>query len=70
MKPYIFGHRGASGYEVENTITAFEKAVIMGVGIETDVQLTKDNKLVCFHYVLLCYFFLFLSSLVGYYFLK
>ncbi|MBY8984336.1 MAG: glycerophosphodiester phosphodiesterase [Candidatus Lokiarchaeota archaeon] len=49
MKPYIFGHRGASGYEVENTIPAFEKAVSMGVGIETDVQLTKDNKLVCFH---------------------
>ncbi|KKM24663.1 hypothetical protein LCGC14_1602810, partial [marine sediment metagenome] len=20
MKPYVFGHRGASGYEIENTI--------------------------------------------------
>lgn len=49
MKPYIFGHRGASGYEIENTIPAFKKAVEMGAGIETDVQLTKDNKLVCFH---------------------
>jgi len=49
MKPYIFGHRGASGYEIENTIPAFKKAVSMGAGIETDVQLTKDNKLVCFH---------------------
>jgi len=49
MKPYIFGHRGASGYEIENTIPSFKKAVNMGVGIETDVQLTKDSMLVCFH---------------------
>jgi len=49
MKPYIFGHRGASGYEIENTISAFKKAVSMGAGIEADVQLTKDNKLICFH---------------------
>lgn len=49
MKSYIFGHRGASGYEIENTLPAFKKAVSMGAGIETDVQLTKDNKLVCFH---------------------
>jgi len=48
-QPYIFAHRGASGYEIENTIPAFKKAVEMGAGIETDVQLTKDNKLVCFH---------------------
>ncbi|MFW9825430.1 MAG: glycerophosphodiester phosphodiesterase [Candidatus Thorarchaeota archaeon] len=49
MKPYIFGHRGASGYEIENTFPAFNKAVSMGAGIETDVQLTKDKKLICFH---------------------
>lgn len=49
MIPYIFAHRGASGYEIENTIPSFKKAVVMGAGIETDVQLTKDNKIVCFH---------------------
>ena len=49
MKPYVFSHRGASGYEVENTIPAFTKAVNMGAGIETDVQLTRDKKLICFH---------------------
>ncbi|MHA1915061.1 MAG: glycerophosphodiester phosphodiesterase [Promethearchaeota archaeon] len=49
MKPYVFGHRGASGYEVENTISSFKKAVNMGAGIEADVQLTKDKKLICFH---------------------
>lgn len=27
----------------------FKKAVNLGVGIESDVQLTKDNHLVCFH---------------------
>jgi len=49
MIPYIFGHRGASGYEIENTIPSFKKAVRMGAGIETDIQVTKDNKLICFH---------------------
>ena len=49
MKPYVFGHRGASGYEIENTIPSFRKAVEMGAGIETDVQMTVDNKLICFH---------------------
>ena len=49
MKPYVFGHRGSSGYEIENTISSFRKAVEMGAGIETDVQLTKDGKMICFH---------------------
>ncbi|MBN1803583.1 MAG: hypothetical protein JW891_18885 [Candidatus Lokiarchaeota archaeon] len=48
-KPYIFGHRGAMGYEIENTIKSFERAVSMGAGIETDLHLTKDNQLVCIH---------------------
>ncbi len=33
----------------ENSLKAFEKAVDAGYGIELDVQLTKDNKLVVFH---------------------
>lgn len=49
MKPYIFGHRGASGYEIENTLSSYNKAVSMNAGIEADVQLTKDNELLCFH---------------------
>ena len=48
-KPFIFGHRGAMGYEIENTVASFDKAVEFNVGIETDVQLTKDNYLICFH---------------------
>ena len=45
-----YAHRGASEYYPENTMTAFEKALEMGAnGIETDVQRTKDGKLVLFH---------------------
>ena len=49
MKPYIFAHRGASDYEIENTIPSFKKAINMGAGIETDIRATKDKKLICFH---------------------
>lgn len=46
----IFAHRGASGYALENTFKAFEKAKKMGAdGIELDVQCTKDSVLVVFH---------------------
>jgi len=34
---------------IENTIPCFKNAVKMGVNIETDLQLTKDNKLICYH---------------------
>ena len=33
----------------ENSLAAFRKAVDQGFGIELDVQLTKDGKLVVFH---------------------
>ncbi len=49
MKSYVFGYRGASGYEIENTIPSFRKPVEMGAGIETDIKMTMDNKLICFH---------------------
>ena len=46
----VYGHRGASGYAPENTMAAFQLAVEMGAyGIELDVQLTKDGRLVIFH---------------------
>lgn len=49
-KPEIWAHRGASGYCPENTLPAFEKAVEMGAqGIELDIQLTKDEKIVVIH---------------------
>lgn len=46
----IWAHRGASGYAPENTMEAFKLAIEMGAdGIELDVQLTKDGKVVVIH---------------------
>ncbi|MDQ6421360.1 glycerophosphodiester phosphodiesterase [Paenibacillus sp. LHD-117] len=48
--PINFAHRGASAYCPENTMAAFARAVELGAtGIETDIQRTKDGKLVCIH---------------------
>lgn len=45
----VIGHRGAMGYEPENTLLAFYKAVEMGAtAIELDVYLVRD-KLIVFH---------------------
>lgn len=45
-----YAHRGASEYAPENTLLSFYLGVYMGAnGIETDVQLTKDNVAVLFH---------------------
>lgn len=47
-----YAHRGLfdnESYAPENSIPAFKKAVAAGYGIEFDVQLSKDNKLVVFH---------------------
>ncbi|HEY8463652.1 MAG TPA: glycerophosphodiester phosphodiesterase [Bacillota bacterium] len=46
----IFAHRGFSGIAPENTMAAFEKALaIKPDGIETDVHLSKDGKVVICH---------------------
>ncbi len=46
----VWGHRGASGYAPENTMEAFALAVEMGAyGIELDVQMSADGKLVVCH---------------------
>lgn len=46
----VYAHRGASGYAPENTMAAFKEAVELGShGIECDVQMTKDGKLVICH---------------------
>jgi len=44
------GHRGAKGYEPENTVASFLKALELRVDmIELDVRLTRDKKLVVIH---------------------
>lgn len=46
----VIAHRGASGYAPENTMASFELATKMKAdGIELDVQVSKDGKLVVFH---------------------
>lgn len=47
---WVIGHRGASGAAPENTLAAFRKAVELGAGfIETDLQLSRDARLVALH---------------------
>lgn len=44
------GHRGVKGYEPENTLISFEKAIEMGAdGIELDVHLSIDGHLIVIH---------------------
>jgi len=46
----VIAHRGASAIRPENTLSAFKKAIEMGVdAIETDVQMTKDGHLILIH---------------------
>lgn len=46
----IIAHRGASAERPENTLAAFERALAIGVdGIEGDVLVTKDRRLVVRH---------------------
>ncbi len=48
--PKLIAHRGLHSDTIpENSLTAFKAAVDMGYGIELDVRLTADCKLVVFH---------------------
>ena len=48
--PLIFGHRGASAYAPENTLTAFNLALGQGAdGVELDVTLSADGVPVVIH---------------------
>src|ERR1700736_1047920 len=43
-------HRGASGLYPENTLLAFERAIMLGVdALELDVHLTRDGELAVIH---------------------
>jgi glycerophosphoryl diester phosphodiesterase len=47
---FKIGHRGAKGYEPENTLISFQKALDMQVdGIELDVHLSADGELMVVH---------------------
>lgn len=49
-RPFIIAHRGASAYEKENTLRAFELATKQGADfVELDIRQTKDKVLVVSH---------------------
>lgn len=47
----IYAHRGLFDNKkiVENTISAFKKAILDNLNIELDIRVTKDNKIIVFH---------------------
>lgn len=50
QKVLVIAHRGASGLAMENSISAFDKAIQSGADyIETDVHQTKDSVVVVMH---------------------
>ncbi len=50
LRPLLLGHRGSPRTARENTISAFENAMLVGLdGVELDVQRTLDGALVVHH---------------------
>ena len=48
--PIAIAHRGGAAVWPENTVTAFEGAISLGIRyIETDLHVTRDGHIVCFH---------------------
>jgi glycerophosphoryl diester phosphodiesterase len=49
-RPNVIAHRGASGYEYENSRAAFRRAVMLDAdGVELDVHATRDGAIVVHH---------------------
>lgn len=49
-RPSVIAHRGASGYEYENSRAAFRRAVMLDAdGVELDIHATRDGGLVVHH---------------------
>jgi glycerophosphoryl diester phosphodiesterase len=49
-RPSVIAHRGASGYEYENSRAAFRRAIMLDAdGIELDVHATRDGGIVVHH---------------------
>ncbi len=49
-KPLNIGHRGVKGYEPENTLISFQKALELNAdGIELDVHLCQSGELIVIH---------------------
>ena len=49
-RSFYFAHRGAPWVEKENSIMSFCRAIELGCqGLEMDLQITKDKKLIIYH---------------------
>ena len=49
-RPHVIAHRGASGYEYENSRAAFRRAVMLDAdGVELDVHATRDGAIAVHH---------------------
>jgi len=49
-RPTIIAHRGASGYEYENSRAAFRRAIMLDAdGVELDIHATRDGGIVVHH---------------------
>jgi glycerophosphoryl diester phosphodiesterase len=49
-RPMVIAHRGASGYEYENSRAAFRRAVMLDAdGVELDIHATRDGVIVVHH---------------------
>ena len=49
-RPSVIAHRGASGYEYENSRAAFRRAIMLDAdGVELDVHATHDGGIVVHH---------------------
>ncbi|HEY7611668.1 MAG TPA: glycerophosphodiester phosphodiesterase [Gemmatimonadales bacterium] len=49
-RPHVIAHRGASGYEYENSRAAFRRAVMLDAdGVELDIHATRDGAIVVHH---------------------
>ncbi|MGE9807290.1 MULTISPECIES: glycerophosphodiester phosphodiesterase [unclassified Janibacter] len=50
QQPLAIAHRGGAGLAPENTLAAFARSSALGVRyLESDIKLTADGELVCFH---------------------
>jgi glycerophosphoryl diester phosphodiesterase len=49
-RPCVIAHRGASGYEYENSRAAFRRAIMLDAdGVELDIHSTRDGGIVVHH---------------------
>ena len=49
-RPFVIAHRGASGYEYENSRAAFRRAIMLDAdGVELDIHATRDGGIVVHH---------------------